>query len=128
MKTQKNINSEINVRGSFVFYRSYYEAINMLSKKNRLLAYEAIAKYALNQEVEENLPPQVLIVLKIAMPNIDANIRNYNRRVKNNNKKSVCTFDEESEEKVPLPKRESRRIENDTLADDDNIESELDSI
>ena len=81
MKTQKNINSEINVRGSFVFYRSYYEAINMLSKKNRLLAYEAIAKYALNQEVEENLPPQVLIVLKIAMPNIDANIRNYNRRV-----------------------------------------------
>jgi len=47
---------------------------------------------------------------------------------KNNNKKSVCTFDEESEEKVPLPKRESIRIENDTLADDDNIESELDSI
>lgn len=128
MKTQKNINSEINVRGSFVFYRSYYEAINMLSKKNRLLAYEAIAKYALNQEIEENLPPQVLIVLKIAMPNIDANIRNYNKRVKNNNKKNVYTFDEESEEKVLLPKRESIRIENDTLADDVNIESELDSI
>lgn len=38
MKTQKNINSEINVRGSFVFYRSYYEAINMLSKKKSIVS------------------------------------------------------------------------------------------
>ena len=35
-------------RGQFTFYRSYYEAIRCLPKKERLAAYEAIASYALD--------------------------------------------------------------------------------
>lgn len=35
-------------RGQFTFYRSYWEAIQSLPKKDRLAAYEAIAEYALD--------------------------------------------------------------------------------
>ncbi len=48
MINMKTIISKENMeRETFVFYRSYFDAIELLSKKNRLLAYEAIAKYAL---------------------------------------------------------------------------------
>ena len=36
-------------RDGFLFYRSYYEAIQKLAKKDRLSAYEAIFEYALNE-------------------------------------------------------------------------------
>lgn len=85
MKTM--ISKENMERETFVFYRSYFDAIELLSKKNRLLAYEAIAKYALTQEEIQDLPPQVAIILKMAKPNIDATIRNYNRRVKSKRQK-----------------------------------------
>lgn len=35
-------------RGQFTFYRSYFDALRTLSKKDRLAAYEAIAAYALD--------------------------------------------------------------------------------
>lgn len=63
MKTM--ISKENMERETFVFYRSYFDAIELLSKKNRLLAYEAIAKYALTQEEIQDLPPQVAIILKM---------------------------------------------------------------
>ena len=85
----KNSMEKINQRDSFVFYRSYLESIELLSIKKQLLAYKALVKYGLNQEEMENLPPQVAIILKIAKPNIDANIRNYNRRIKNKERKKM---------------------------------------
>ena len=69
MINMKTIISKENMeRETFVFYRSYFDAIELLSKKNRLLAYEAIAKYALTQEEIQDLPPQVAIILKMAKP------------------------------------------------------------
>lgn len=35
-------------RAQFTFYRSYWEALQTLPKKDRLQAYEAITDYALN--------------------------------------------------------------------------------
>lgn len=64
MKMKTTISKENMERETFVFYRSYFDAIELLSKKNRLLAYEAIAKYALTQEEIQDLPPQVAIILK----------------------------------------------------------------
>ena len=66
MKMKTTISKENMERETFVFYRSYFDAIELLSKKNRLLAYEAIAKYALTQEEIQDLPPQVAIILKMA--------------------------------------------------------------
>lgn len=36
------------LRPQFTFYRSYWEAIENLPKKDRLIAYEAVVDYALN--------------------------------------------------------------------------------
>ena len=64
----------------FVFYASYYEAIQTLSVKNKLLAYEAITRYALYQDVMPNLPSRVLAILMVAMPTIDSNFEKYNKK------------------------------------------------
>lgn len=45
---------EIMERAQFTFYRSYWEAIQNLPKKDRLIAYEAVTDYALN-----GTPPQL---------------------------------------------------------------------
>lgn len=112
-----------NQRDSFVFYRSYWESIELLSIKKQLLAYKALVKYGLNQKEMENLPPQVAIILKIAKPNIDANIRNYNRRIKNKERKKMSDFEKELEAKVQLPERENESSPDDSFAEEDNNDS-----
>lgn len=94
-----------NPRESFVFYRGHYDAIQVLSKKNQLIAYDAIAKYALYNELEmEKLPKQVVGLLRVMIPNIDAAIRNYDRRVRSKEKKmSKSNFEWEFDEEVQLP-------------------------
>lgn len=86
----------------FVFYQSYFEAIQTLGMKNQLLAYKAIMRYALFQEETENLPPRVLAILKMAMPNIDGNNERYDKKI-NAGQKNMSGFDKILEEKVSLP-------------------------
>jgi len=120
MINMKTIISKENMeRETFVFYRSYFDAIELLSKKNRLLAYEAIAKYALTQEEIQDLPPQVAIILKMAKPNIDATIRNYNRRVKSKRQKKISDFEDKLNEEVQLPRKKSSSIIDDSFEDND---------
>ncbi len=120
MINMKTIISKENMeRETFVFYRSYFDAIELLSKKNRLLAYEAIAKYALTQEEIQDLPPQVAIILKMAKPNIDATIRNYNRRVKSKRQKKTSDFEDKLNEEVQLPRKKSSSIIDDSFEDND---------
>ncbi len=101
----KNVSMETSVNG-FLFYRSYFEAIETLSNKKQLIAYRALAKYALNGEEEKDLPPNVLAILKIAMPNLDANRRKYLKKLKTNPKETLAVF----EEGVSLPKKEKKPI------------------
>lgn len=42
------------MKDSFVFYRSFYEAIKLLNDEQRLKLYEAIFEYALN-DIEAEL-------------------------------------------------------------------------
>lgn len=118
MKKQENTNK----RDSIVFYRSYYEAIETLSVKNKLLAYEAIIKYALNQEVAKDLPVRVLAILKMAMPNIDANNRKYNNRLKSNEQKNNFDFEKDFEGKVLLPKKKNVSMINNCFAENDDTD------
>ena len=89
----------------FVFYASYYEAIQTLSVKNKLLAYEAITRYALYQDVMPNLPSRVLAILMVAMPTIDSNFEKYNKKVAKT-QKGMSEFDEITNKKVDLPLKE----------------------
>jgi len=74
---------------SFVFYISYFEAIQTLSQKHRLIAFEAIAKYALYGEEPVNLPLRVLAILKMSIPNIDSSHQRYLRQVKRTLQKEI---------------------------------------
>lgn len=59
------------IRDGFLFYRSYYEAIQKLAKKDRLSAYEAIFEYALNEN-ELELSGAQSAVFMLIKPTLDA--------------------------------------------------------
>jgi hypothetical protein len=64
------------MRDSFVFYRSFAEAINKLDQDNRLNVYDALCRYALDGEiVTDNGIVKAMLTLMI--PQIDANNRRY---------------------------------------------------
>jgi hypothetical protein len=121
-KDNKKQNAEmIKEKSSFVFYRSYFEAIETLSKKNRLVAYEAIAKYALYREETMDLPLRVLAILRMAMPNIDATHEKYFRKISQTSKADTSViFEDECAEKILLPEIENKlRTENDLIENND---------
>lgn len=63
-------------RDTFIFYRSFFEAISDLPKKDRLPVYEAIAELGLNFTEKElkNLPKTIFTLIK---PQIIANTKRY---------------------------------------------------
>lgn len=63
-------------RDSFVFYRSFFEAIQKLRKTDQLKVYSQLCKYALDQELEENDGPAGAI-FDLIKPQIDANNQRY---------------------------------------------------
>lgn len=68
-------------RESFVFYRSFAEALAALEPETRLNCYDAITDYALNGgEIE--LSGVELAVFKLIKPQIDANNRRYQNGTK----------------------------------------------
>ena len=66
---------------SFVFYRSFYEAIKKLKKSDQLTVYSHLCRYALGEEVEEidGVPAAIFELIK---PQIDANLRRYENGMK----------------------------------------------
>lgn len=63
-------------RDSFIFYRSFYEAINELPKENQADTYNAIMRYALNQE-EIELTGVSKAIFSLVKPQLDANYKKY---------------------------------------------------
>ena len=63
-------------RDSFIFYRSFYEAISELPKENQADTYNAIMKYALNQE-EIELTGISKAIFSLVKPQLDANYKKY---------------------------------------------------
>lgn len=60
---------------SFVFYRSFYEAVKKIPKGEREELYEAIFEYALNGECYAGDNGVAGMVLEFVRPQIDANIK-----------------------------------------------------
>lgn len=63
-------------RDSFIFYRSFQDAINEADEKDQLLIYQAIANYALNLD-EPKLTGMAKVVWILIKPQLDANWRRY---------------------------------------------------
>ena len=64
------------MKDGFVFYKSYYEAINELNDDDQLKAYRGIATYALTGEDIE-IEGYAKVVVNMAKPLIDASIKRY---------------------------------------------------
>lgn len=63
-------------RDSFIFYRSFYEAISELPKENQADSYNAIMRYALDQE-ETELTGISKAIFSLVKPQLDANYKKY---------------------------------------------------
>ena len=129
-KNSNKLNVEtIEKRESFLFYRSFFEAIETLSIKNRLIAYEAIVKYGLTKEEAIDLPRGVLAILKMAMPIIKAAQGNYDRRAKSTSQKSQNNtsddFDKDCAEEVLLPEKEYKNNSTENSLTQEEFESNL---
>lgn len=70
-----------NQRESFVFYRSFYEAINILPEAQQVQIYKAVMEYSLNQNLIE-LDTISEAMFKLIKPQLDAN----NKRFENGKK------------------------------------------
>lgn len=64
------------LRDSFVFYRSFYEAISNLSNEDKGRLFSAFAEYALNG-IEPELSGFEKSIFTLIKPQIDANIKRY---------------------------------------------------
>lgn len=65
-----------NSRDTFIFYRSFHEAISDLNDGDKLLIYEAIIRYALDR-VDPGLTGFPGTVFKLIRPQLDANWKRY---------------------------------------------------
>lgn len=64
------------MRDSFIFYRSFYEALTGMDKESQADCLMAIANYALN-DVEPELTPEVRLFFTLVKPQVDANKNRY---------------------------------------------------
>ena len=78
MKTTKGANKKqpTEQRESFVFYRSFKDAMEVLNDTDKLIVYEAIADYALNMQ-EPHLSGFPRSLFTLIKPQLDANWRRY---------------------------------------------------
>ena len=70
------IGKEVIMRDSFVFYRSFFEALQDVPIEDRACIYDAICAYSLN-DIEPKLTGMQLAIFKLIRPNIDSNKRKY---------------------------------------------------
>ena len=64
------------MRDGFVFYRSFFESFEDLSKKDKLTLFDALCNYALN-DIEPELSGTTAAIFKLLKPQVDANNRRY---------------------------------------------------
>lgn len=75
-------------RDSFLFYRSFYEAIKGLPKDIQLEVYTAIMEYAIYGNLPEEMKPFASSVFTLVRPILDKNLRRYENGRKGGQKKS----------------------------------------
>lgn len=98
-------------RDSFIFYRSFYEAISELPKESQADTYNAIMQYALNQEEVEltGIPKAIFSLVK---PQLDANYKKYENGKQKKSK---------AEAKQKQTKSKTETNVNDNVNDNDNV-------
>ena len=107
------------LRDQFTFYRSYYEALKHLPKRDQTAVLMAVIGYALDEQ-EPNLSGVPLSVFTLIRPTLDSGRNKAKNRInksktneEQNNNKSVRNEEQTSKEKEREGEREGER-ENDS--------------
>ena len=74
------------LRGCFLFYSSYFEAISELSVEEQGSIYKAIIDYGIANIEPENLTPTGKMCFKLIKPTIDASLKRYDASIQNGKK------------------------------------------
>ena len=67
----------MEARGSFIFYSSFYEALQGCPDDIRLAVYEEVMRYALYSDYEPKITGVGKSLFSLIRPQLDANIRRY---------------------------------------------------
>ena len=73
-------------KNSFIFYRTYYDAIQKLPKAKRLGFFDALCKYALDDETPDFKDPTLDIMFGLMKGNLDSCDKRYLTSVENGKK------------------------------------------
>ena len=105
-------------RDSFIFYRSFYEAIKEVPEDAQLQIYKAISIYALEQE-EIELTGIARAIFSLVKPQLDANYKKYENGKQTKNK--MKTKDKQNESKIETNVNENVNV-NDNENNNDNVD------
>lgn len=70
------------MKDSFVFYRSFYEAIKKIPNECKMEVYEAIVKYSFEESVGE-LSPMADAMFTLIKPTLDSSQKRYEAKINN---------------------------------------------
>ena len=108
------------MRDSFIFYRSFFESFDGLSKKDKMILFEAICNYALN-DIEPDLSGVPLSMFKLLKPQLDANTRRYENGCKGGRPKKTEEKPNENQKETKLKRNDNVNVNvNDNDNDNDN--------
>jgi len=110
------------MRDSFVFYRSFYEAMEGLSDAEKGKCFDALANYAINGVYPEGMEPVVRLFFTLAKPQIDKN----NQRFENGKNGGRKTNQTETETKPNKNQTETKPEANVNV--NVNVEKEKDTL
>ena len=104
------------MRDSFIFYRSFYEAISDLEDMQQLEIYQSMANFSLNFE-EPILSGVSATIFKLIKPQLEANNKRYLNGSKPKNKQDESKT--EAKQKQKVSKLEANK--NDNVNENDNV-------
>jgi len=112
------------IRDSFVFYKSFADAISEMPREYQLRAYEVIISYALTGDLpDESEPWAVKAIFQVCKANIDANNKRYVDGHKGGRPRKPVVFDEKTSgfENENQWFQNSKPNDNDNVTDNDNV-------
>lgn len=129
------------MRDGFVFYRSFYESFEDLSKRDKLTLFEALCNYALN-DVEPELSGTPSAIFKLLKPQVDANNRRYENgkkggRPKNNqdetkqkpnNNQTITKAEPKDKDKVKDKVKDKEQLQDKALGSSGRSGGSFDSV
>ena len=103
-------------RDSFIFYRSFYEAIKGLKSDVQGEIYTAIMEYSLNGKETENLKPMARSMFILIKPLIDANTKKFENGCKGGRPKKQDKAEDKADSKQVKRKEKPKRNLKETKA------------